>query len=130
MRRRDFLILLAGAMGGRPSAVHAQQKPMPVVGYLAFASPGVAPTPAPFLQGLSETGYVEGQNVAIEYRYAEGRYDRLPALAADLAGRRVEVILASGDVATGAAKDATSIIPIVFVSGAPIEFGLVDSLAR
>jgi putative ABC transport system substrate-binding protein len=117
-------------MGGRPSAVRAQQKAMPVIGFLAFASPGVAPTPAPFLQGLGETGYVEGQNVAIEYRYAEGRYDRLPALAADLAGRRVDVICASGDAAAGAAKDATSMIPIVFVSGAPIEFGLVASLPR
>jgi putative ABC transport system substrate-binding protein len=86
MRRRE-LLLLGGAMTAA-RALRAQQKAMPVVGYLAFDAPGVAPTPAPFLQGLSETGYVEGQNVAIEYRYAEGRYDRLPALAADLVGRK------------------------------------------
>jgi putative ABC transport system substrate-binding protein len=76
-------------------ALRAQQKAMPVIGYLAFGSPGLAPTTAVFLQGLSETGWVEGQNVAIEYRWAEGRYDRLPALAADLVGRKVDVILAA-----------------------------------
>src|SRR5439155_13416608 len=118
MKRRELMLLLGGAMTAAP-ALRAQQKTMPMIGYLAFASPSVAPTAAVFLQGLSETGYVEGQDVAIEYRYAEGRYDRLPALAADLVGRKVDVILAAGDAAAGAAKDATSTIPIVFVSGAP-----------
>src|SRR5262249_47365562 len=96
MRRRNFVRVLAGT-AAYPLLADAQQKAMPVIGYLAFASPGVAPTAAAFLQGLSETGYVEGQNVAIEYRFAEGRYDRLATLAADLVGRKVDVILAAGD---------------------------------
>jgi hypothetical protein len=85
MRRRDFVILLAGALGGGPSALRAQQKAMPVIGYLGNASPGQnAPFVTAFHQGLSDASYVEGRNLAIEYRWAEGRYDRLPALAADL----------------------------------------------
>jgi putative ABC transport system substrate-binding protein len=131
MRRRDFVMLLAGAMGGRPSAVRAQQKAMPVVGYLHYASPGPnAPNVATFRQGLNETGYVEGQNVAIEYRWAEGRYDRLPALAADLVSRGVDVIVAAGAPTARAAKSATSTIPIVFVTADPVGEGLVASLAR
>jgi putative tryptophan/tyrosine transport system substrate-binding protein len=129
MRRRELMLLVGGAMT-TARALRAQQKAMPVIGYLAFGSPGVAPTTAVFLQGLSETGYVEGQNVAIEYRWAEGRYDRLPTLAADLVGRKVDVILGAGDAATAAAKDATSTIPIVFVSGDPVGQGLVAGLAR
>jgi ABC-type uncharacterized transport system substrate-binding protein len=105
---------------------------MPVIGYLSSTSLGAqAPWVAAFRQGLSETGYVEGQKVAIEYRWAEGRYDRLPELAADLAGRKVDVIVTQGGIPPArAAKDATSTIPIVFVGGDPIAAGLVASLAR
>ena len=131
MRRRDLLLSATAVMAAR--AVRAQQKAMPVVGYLASATPEVnVPTLPAFLSGLRETGWVEGQNVAIEYRWAEDHYERLPALAADLVGRRVEVIVSTGGI-TGAlaAKNATSTIPIVFVSGDdPVERGLVVSLAR
>jgi putative tryptophan/tyrosine transport system substrate-binding protein len=132
MRRRDFIILLAGASGW-PSAVRAQQKAMPVIGFLGLTSPGpYASQMAAFHQGLSETGYIEGQSVAIEYRWAEGHYDRLPALFADLVARKVDAIVAGGG-STGAlaAKSVTSTIPIVFVVGGdPVELGLVASLAR
>ena len=132
MRRRELLFLLAGATT-TPRALRAQQKAMPVIGFL-----GVGPPPIPsslmaaFRQGLSETGYIEGQNVAIEYRFAEGRYDRLPALAADLVGRQVDLIFTSGGLPSAlAAKNATSTIPIVFGSGDdPVAGGLVASLAR
>ena len=116
-----------------PLTAGAQPKATPVIGYLSGGSPGpAAPYVAGFLQALSETGYVEGQNVAIEYRYAEGRYDRLPAFAADLVGRKVDVILAGGSTnAARAAKGATSTIPIVFRTGGdPVGLGLVASLAR
>ncbi len=130
MRRRELIVLLGGAMtAGR--ALYAQQKAMPVIGYLHFASAGLAPTPAVFLQGLSEIGYVEGQNVAIEYRWAEGHYDRLPALATDLVGRKVDVIAAIGPPSASAAKSATSTIAIVFAVGTdPVATGLIASLAR
>jgi hypothetical protein len=96
MKRRELMLLLGGAMTAA-RGLRAQQKTMPVIGYLSIGSPGpYAPLTAAFRQGLSETGYVEGQNVAIEYRWAEGRYDRLPALAADLVGRKVDVIAAGG----------------------------------
>jgi len=132
MRRRELLLLLGG-MTPAARAVQAQQKPMPVIGFLGSTSPGPnEPALAAFRQGLSETGYVEGQNVAIEYRWADGRYDRLPALAADLVARKVDVIAATGgNASVRAAKDATSTIPIVSTFGDdPVEWGLVASLAR
>ena len=132
MRRRDFIIFLAGAMTAA-SALRAQQKKMPVIGYLNGTTPEAnALGLAAVLQGLSETGWVEGQNLAIEYRWAEFHYDRLPALAADLVGQKVDVIVAVGGADEAfVAKDATSTIPIVFSTGAdPVETGLVASLAR
>jgi putative tryptophan/tyrosine transport system substrate-binding protein len=128
--KRELLLLLAGAMAA-PRALRAQ-KAMPVTGFLGVASPGpYAPFVAAFRQGLSNTGYVEGQNLAIEYRWAEGHLDRLPALAADLVGRKVEVIAAGSTTAIQAAKSATSMIPIVFIGGGdPVRNGLVASLAR
>src|SRR6266446_7493917 len=97
MRRRDLIILLAGAMGGWPSAVRAQQKAMPVIGYLESGAPEAsAPLVAAFRQGLSETGWVEGHNLTIEYRWAEYPYDRLSTLAADLVSRKVDLIVAAG----------------------------------
>src|ERR1700751_1565628 len=126
MRRRDFTILLAGAMTGRPPAVRAQQKAMPVIGFLSSEGFGaLASRLAALRQGLSEAGYVEGQNVAIEYRWAEGRFDRLPALSTDLVGRQVDGIVTSGGLTSvRAAKNATSSIPIVFLAaGDPVEEG-------
>jgi putative ABC transport system substrate-binding protein len=131
MNRRKLLLLLAGAMAA-PRAVGAQQKAMPVIGYLSTSSPGPAePYVAAFRHGLSETGYIEGQNLAIEYRWAEGNFDRLPALATDLVGRKVDLIVTSGGTPPArAAKNASSTIPIIFVGGDPIADGLVASLAR
>jgi putative ABC transport system substrate-binding protein len=125
------LLLLCTAMTA-PRALRAQQKAMPVIGYLSSTSPGSnVPWVEAFRQGLQENGYVEGQNVAIEYRWAEGRYDRLPALAVDLLGRKIDLIAASSIPSALAAKEATSSVPIVFVSGGdPVELGLVASLAR
>ena len=132
MKRRELLLLLGSAIASSRTAC-AQQKAVPVIGYLNGTAPDAnAALLAAFRQGLSETGYVEGQNLAIEYRWAEFHYDRLPALAADLVGRKVDVIAACGGAGEAlAAKNATSTIPIVITTGAdPVESGLVASLAR
>src|SRR6201995_2530531 len=130
MQRRHF-IALAGAAMACPLAAHAQRKAIPVIGYLHFASPDYIPAPESFLQGLREHGYVDGQNVALEYRWAGGEYDRLPAMAAELVAKGVDLIAAFGPPPAKAAKNATSTIPIVFeVGNDAVESGLVTSLAQ
>jgi len=131
IRRRDFITLLGGAAAAWPLAAQAQQPRMPVVGYLTSGAANSIPVAA-FRQGLKEAGYVDGQNVSIEVRATNEQIDRLPALAADLVSRRVNVILATGGpVAPRAAKMATSSIPIVFVTGGdPARLGLVTNFNR
>jgi putative ABC transport system substrate-binding protein len=132
VKRREFITLLGGAAVAWPLAAHAQQPAMPVVGYLNAAAPdGYTDSLRSFRQGFKESGYVEGENVAVEYRWAENQADRLPVLAADLVRRRVSVIAAASAPASVVAAKATSTIPIVFlVPEDPVRLGLVTSLAR
>jgi putative ABC transport system substrate-binding protein len=130
MKRRELVGVLAGAMISART-LRAQRKAVPVVGFLGNASPRSADSfVAAFREGLSDAGFIEGQNVTIEYRWAEGHYDRLPAFAADFVNRKVDVILATAGVGIAAAKGSTSTIPIVFFGGDLVAAGLVASLAR
>jgi putative tryptophan/tyrosine transport system substrate-binding protein len=133
MRRRDVIILLGGAAAAWPIAARAQQPMLPVIGFLGTASPALGThLDDSFRRGLAETGFVHGRDVVIEYRWAEGRYDRVPALAADLVSRQVAVIVTvGGETSAAAARAATATIPIVFNTGTdPVRLGLVNSLAR
>jgi putative ABC transport system substrate-binding protein len=130
--RREFIMLLGGAAVGWPLAARAQQTGRPIIGFLSSSSAGPdTPRIEHFRRGLGEAGFVEGQNLVVEYRWAEGRYERLPALAAELVRHQVAVLVAAGVTAAVAAKTVTATIPIVFYTGGdPVKLGLVDSLNK
>ena len=133
MKRREFIALVGGAAVVMPLAARAQQNKMPLIGWLhTLSADRSAPVISSFREGLREAGYVEGENISIEYRWAEGYYDRLSTLATALVGRKVDVILTGGgSPAALAAKNATSTIPIVFsIASDPVESGVIQSLAR
>src|SRR4051812_38237804 len=131
MRRRDIIALLGGSLIAQPFAARAQQKPVPVIGFLLPSSRAYsAPYVAAFYEGLNEFGYIEGKNIACEYRWAEGHYDQMPAMAAELLGSKVDLIVTAGTSGMKAAHSLTTTVPIIFFGGDVVAAGIVTSLAR